>query len=59
MATFVERLKFRDVFAIGGFGSLVAALVYAPIDDIVKGAFIAAVTLIVQFYFRKKDEPVK
>lgn len=54
--SFVERLKFRDVLGVGLIGAVLYGLYYVPIDDIVKGALIAGLTLVVQFYFRKKDE---
>lgn len=54
MSSIIERVKFRNILALIFGGSTIAALVFVPsLDDIVKGALIAIVTLITQFYFRK------
>ena len=58
MASFVDRLKFKDVFAAGVVGAVIYAwLAGVAQSEIVIGAEIAVVTLIAQFYFRKKDKP--
>lgn len=51
--SFLDRLKFRDILAGTYVVGTLLAFVYAPLDDIVKGALIASNTLIVQFYFRR------
>lgn len=50
----VGKIRFRNILALFFAAALIAALVYYPdLDGTVKGAFIAVITLVAQFYFRK------
>ena len=54
---FIDRLRFKDVLAVGTVGTILYGfLTGIPQSEIVIGAEITVVTLIVQHYFRKKDE---
>ena len=51
----LEQLKFRDLFAGGSTTAILYIFAHVDTDDMVKGALIAGLTLIWQFYFRKKE----
>ena len=52
----LDKLRFRDLLAISAVMAILYSLTNIDLDGVVMGAMISALTLILQFYFRKNNK---